>query len=154
MRIVFQQILIMVILSSCLGTGNDCISKYDNDIPETIDEELTFAQKLIIDNIDSLQTWDVINKKLLGQKAGVLAGINLGLWNLIDGAYLESITIKNENLILFEYVINSCTWKKEYIIFNDKKVNYNLLFKNSIIKADSIQTNWDIVRIKDKQKNK
>jgi len=126
---------------------------YDNEIPENIDEELLFVNNLIIENIDSLRNWNIIDKKLAGQKAGILANINLGLWNLIDGAYLESITIKSKNLIFFEYMTNSCDWKEEYIIYNSDKLQYNQFFKDSKIKVDSIQEDWDIIRVKNINRN-
>jgi len=147
------QILITVTLISCQGLGNQCSNMYDNEIPENIDEELLFVNNLIIENIDSLRNWNIIDKKLAGQKAGILANINLGLWNLIDGAYLESITIKSKNLIFFEYMTNSCDWKEEYIIYNSDKLQYNQFFKDSKIKVDSIQEDWDIIRVKNINRN-
>ena len=147
MKIILQ-ILLFVSLISCNGYVNQCSNKYDNEIPKTIDEELNFAKEQIIENIDSLQKWNVINKKLIGQEAGILANINLGLWNLIDGAYLESITIKSENLILFEYYTNSCTYKEEYIVFNGSNMEEIKIFKNSKIRVDSIKANWNLIRVK------
>lgn len=148
------QTLIAVILISCQGTGNECSNMYNNEIPKSVDEELIWAKNLINENIDSLRKWDVIDKKLAGQKAGVLANANVGLWNLIDSLYLKSITVKNENLIFFEYMTNSCDWKEEYIIYNSDKVNYNQLFKGSKIKVDPIQENWHIIRVKSKNEEK
>ena len=81
MKIILQ-ILLFVSIISCNEYVNQCSNKYDNEIPKTIDEELNFAKEQIIENIDSLQKWNVINKKLIGQEAGILANINLGLWNL------------------------------------------------------------------------
>lgn len=139
-------------LLSCQGIENECSNRYDNNVPASIDRELIFAKDQIIANIDSLRVWKEVNKKLIGQEAGILAHIDLRLWNLIDGAYLESITIKDEKLILFEYYTHSCDWEEEYILFNKSNRKMHDLFKDSKIKVDSIKPNWLLIKVKKKFK--
>lgn len=139
-------ILLLLFLISCDFLETKCSNRNDHIIPESIDEELIFAQMQIAENMDSLRYWEGINKRLAGQKAGVLA--NIGLWNYIDSGYLESITIENENLILFEFYTVSCDWNREYMIYNKDLNQVKELFEEATIKVDFVQPNWHLVKVK------
>lgn len=141
-------VLILITLASCLSLDSNCSESQDNSIPISIEKELILAKNQLVERFDSIQAWNLIDQKLAGQKAGILANISMGLWNLIDGAYLESITVKNEHLIFFEFYTNACKWKKEYVVYNNQGTALPSYFKDQEIKIDTIQLKWQFIRVR------
>ena len=143
--------IVAFLLLSC--GSNNCSNRHDEKLIIDINQELVPAREIIKTNIDSIEKFDLLNKTLAHQKAGGYAAIGKGeIWHLIDGAYMESILVKDSNLIYFEMHTVSCDWNNEFIVYQTHK-DTSFLNQFSKTKIDTIQKNWYRIQAKSKNKN-